>query len=157
RGGAAYALATAYADGESAHRGLGGLVTAVFVSSEAAGQTLTWPMPSWPTLDQFLSFVDRWERSLPDVEPNDPTRLTREYSQSVIGAFGVRDGGTSWKTLGDAVLKATDRAESLRRWIEEGLPLLATPEAGLPADVANAVLELWLDVAATAPSEVAVR
>ncbi|MBZ0121182.1 MAG: hypothetical protein K8H88_29575 [Sandaracinaceae bacterium] len=87
--------------------------------------------------------MEAWERVLPSIEEGDDQRLVREYVATVLRALGGGDVRAEWPALTQMAVRYLEADSPLRTWILEGWVLLASPEAGLPAAIANEALEAW--------------
>ena len=121
-----------------------------------------WPVPEWESFLALALLRKEWTDVLdfPASHPDAPERAAKHFLRSVLRvgsmlAEGARESSaepSSWKELASDLARAAARRSSgssaqrtLGRWALNQAGLLAAPESGLPAEVANTFLLALLE------------
>lgn len=101
-----------------------------------------WPIPDYHVQPSALR---RWASEWAEVghELDDERALAVEFAACLTFVDRLRREAAPWEFLFSKAGLAEVGAGARRMWIEKALVLLAAPESGLPANVANELLHAW--------------
>jgi hypothetical protein len=113
-----------------------------------------WPRPAYRDLGLHLQLIQRWDDQELLLRKATPAQLAWLFLRTVLdvglgNARNPKEGHSSrpdFSTLGRDLSRLTGSKMESRahaEWLDVGLPLLAAPESGLPAEVADVVFRLW--------------